>query len=420
MASNQSSAQDPGADKNAYYIFWLLLLITIVAAIIWYYFHEQFKWFFISLRTLEFQVIVFFLDQLPSHFLGLGESLTTALGQAKAGLEISRQLTPQALSLELAEALSDSAGSYLRYPLALYLLFLCIFVFKSNVHLRLKKKFDMRSLAKQEKVNWPQIEIVTEQDLLAADLDSGPWAMAMTPLQFAKKNKLVQVSHIEENDKRFAKIKTAEYVLILNKIRAARAFSLQLGRSFQSVMAMPVHRRAIFAVFASRGCRDTEQANRLSSQLAHSAAKGSLDCTGVDALCLRYLQNTRVQEILKKHAYEFTVFISMLLLAREDGVLASADFLWVKPVDRRLWYVINNVGRQTPGVEVGGIFNHWYYEAALKRSLCTPRVDEAVKALEVALSEVFYVPTEEEVAAILKEKTLTPPPEPSSETSEAL
>lgn len=407
MASNQSSAQDPGAEKNAYYMFWLLLLITIVASIIWYYFHEQFKWFFIQVRIVEFQVIVFCLEQVPYHWLGLGEFFATALGQAKAGLEISKQLIPQGLSLDLAYALSDSAGSYLRYPLAFYLLFICFFVFKSNVHLRLKKKFDMRSLAKQEKVNWPQIEIVTEQDLLAADLDNGPWAMAMTPLQFAKKNKLVQVNQVDQNDRRFAKIKTAEYVLVLNKTRAARAFTLQLGRAFESVMAMPIHRRAIFVVFASRGSRDTEQANRLITQFAHSAAQGRLDCTGVDALCLRYVQNTRVQEILKIHAYEFTAFISMLLFAREDGVLASSDFLWVKPLDRRLWYVINNVGRQTPAVEVGGVFSHWYYEVALKRPLSTPRIAEAVKALDVALSEVFYVPTEEEKAALEKQKTTT-------------
>lgn len=92
------------------------------------------------------------------------------------------------------------------------------------------------------------------------------------------------------------------------------------------------------------------------------------------------------------------------MFAREDGVLPSCDFLWVKPLDRRLWYVINNVGRQTPAVEVGGIFSHWNTETALKRPLSVPLVIDAVNALEVALSEILYIPSDAERAAILKAK----------------
>ncbi len=404
MASNAGGGQDQGAEKNVYYIFWLLVLIGIVAGIIWYYFNTQFKWFFLKLRFVEFQCIYWFLQMLPDSLPWVGHLLPSALGVIKACLLTVQQINTDVLSLDLAESLSTIAGSYLRYPMALYLLGLCIVVFKTNVHMRLKKKFNMRTLARQESINWPQIKIVTQTNLVEEDLETGPWAMAMTPLQFAKKNKLVSIIAMDAGEKRFAKIKAPEYTLRLHRARSERAFSAQLGRPLQSLKAMPLHRQALFAALAGRACRDTIVAGDLVTQFANSAAEGTLDYHGVDDLCAQYYQNSKIQALFKAHAYEFTFFISLLLLAREDGVVASADFLWVKPLDRRLWYVINNVGRQTPAVEVGGIFNHWYYEIGMKRALSTPKVEEAVEALSLALSEVIYIPTDEEKAAMTKQQ----------------
>ncbi len=414
MASNAGGGQDQGAEKNAYYMFWLLVLISMAAGIVWYYFHDQFKWFFLKVRVVEFQLIYFFLTLVPERLPWVGHLLPEALGSVKAYLTVAQNLTTDTLSLDLAEALSNAAGSYLRYPVALYLLCLSIVVFKTNVHTRLKKKFTMRSLALQEQTNWPQIKIVTQTDLVEADLETGPWAMAMTPLQFAKKNKLITILGVDAGEKRFAKMQTPEYTIRLHKARAERAFSAQLGRPLLRVEQMLPHRKALFAALAGRACRDGKRAGALLIQLANSAADGALDCEGVDALCAQYLKNSKVKALFSAHAYEFTLFISLLLLAREDGVVASADFLWVKPVDRRLWYVINNVGRQTPAVEVGGIFNHWYYEVGMKRALSTPKVEGAVEALNIALCEVMYMPSDEEKAEILK-KT----PKPSETLSEA-
>ena len=140
----------------------------------------------------------------------------------------------------------------------------------------------------------------------------------------------------------------------------------------------------------------------LVAQMARTAADGKLDCSGADELWKKHSKAKRVQTITEGHAYEFTAFISALLFSREDGVMASSDFLWVKPIDRRLWYVLNHTGRQTPGVEVGGIFCHWNYEMALKRALSAPRVDTAVLALALAISEIIYVPDEKEREEIIK------------------
>ena len=52
----------------------------------------------------------------------------------------------------------------------------------------------MQSLMLQERGLWPQINAVSKLDLVAADINKGPWAMALTPMLFCKKFKLLDVS----------------------------------------------------------------------------------------------------------------------------------------------------------------------------------------------------------------------------------
>ena len=85
---------------------------------------------------------------------------------------------------------------------------------------------------------------------------------------------------------------------------------------------------------------------------------------------------------------------SLLAAARDDGVVPSSEFLWLKPIDRRLWYMLNCIGRQTPYAEVGGPFAHWKAEKAMGRPSLIPMIDEAIKALEVAIKEIKLSPKE--------------------------
>lgn len=86
----------------------------------------------------------------------------------------------------------------------------------------------------------------------------------------------------------------------------------------------------------------------------------------------------------------------MLEAARTDGVLATAEFIWLKAVDRRLWYMLNSVGRKTAFPEVAGPFAHWKIEKRLRRPLKVPMVDTAVDAMEEAISEIIYKPDEKD------------------------
>lgn len=396
----QSSQQ--GQADNTYYILWVIALVVFIGAVTWFLFDYQLKVMFIYLRIGELTALYYALFWIPDNLPWIGDALSQTVSNIHNNLLLVKQVTPDTLNLDVAEVLSETTGNYLRYPASLYLVILSIVVYKTSVQMRLRKKFNMKTLAIQEQSNWPQIQVATKLDLLAEDLDSGPWSMGMSPMQFSKKNKLVTVEFVGNLQAGVSKALAMEYKAVLNRHRAERAFSMQLGRIWQGIENMPPHRRAILATFLARGGRDTQKSQDMVAQLAHSAANGRLDCSGADALWKKHMNNSQVKDMLKSHGYEFTVFISALLFAREDGVLASADFLWVKPLDRRLWFVINNVGRQTPSVEAAGIFSHWYHEKALKRPLNVPMVMNAVDALEGALSDVIYIPDEKERDEIMK------------------
>ncbi len=129
-------------------------------------------------------------------------------------------------------------------------------------------------------------------------------------------------------------------------------------------------------------------------QLARSS-KSTLNFKGVDELLKKHYNTKAVQKIVQGHAYVLTVMAAMLKGARDDGVQASADFLWLKPMDRRLWYTLNTVGRQTPFIEVAGIFAHWRAEQEAQKRLVVPMVEEATNAVQLALKEVLYKRDEE-------------------------
>ncbi len=140
--------------------------------------------------------------------------------------------------------------------------------------------------------------------------------------------------------------------------------------------------------------RDRSAADMIIKGVNKSFARGKPDYSIAFSTLRKYQNAELTQEIIHHHAYLLTVMASLLEGARDDGVVPTSEFLWLKVVDRRLWYMLNCVGRQTPFAEVGGPFSHWKAEKSLKRRSLVPMVDEAIKALHIAIKEVKLSPKE--------------------------
>lgn len=359
---------------NSLAAFWIAIFFFMLAGVIWYLFHAQIVWFILQVKIAEASLIGLFTTKLTPFVINM------------------KTLPSAGLSLEELGGYVRLVGLYIRYPFCIILLILAAVLFFGHPILRYKRTHNMKSLLEQERFNWPQIMPVSKVDLVKEHVDKGPWSMALTPMQFAKKHKLLY----EERTEGSGLNQKNKVTVGLLRTEAYQVFALQLGNYWSGVERLNIHTKALFAVFAARANRDQDGAKALLDTIATSTITGHLDFTGTDELLKKYKDKSNVARITQKHAFVMTVMASMLTLAREDGVLASADFLWLKTLDRPLWYILNSVGRQTPPTEISGVFAHWLAELKMGRPIRSPMVDEAVKALDIGLKEVIYIPDEEQ------------------------
>jgi len=101
------------------------------------------------------------------------------------------------------------------------------------------------------------------------------------------------------------------------------------------------------------------------------------------------------QRLLRKSvphsAYISTWMQCLLTFAREKGVIGTADFIWLKTVNRALFYVLHQAGGRAAWCEAAGPWAH-YIEEENAGPLEKPAVSEAVAGLKQALLETGWLP----------------------------
>ncbi len=375
-------AQQNATDQTANF-FWVLCIVIGAFLVAWWFHREWFvvPIYWLRLRELyALQVTATVWNQIAG-LLHLPSMNMTALNQAQHYLTIA---DPQKESFAGFVSTNSFFGQWMRYPVILILLTLSLFMYFKHGNIRYSHVYNMNELKKAENKNWAQITPVLSIDLLKIDLDEGPWAMANTPLHWCTENGVLHPIEIDNRK-----------VWNIDKAPVERLFVLQMGPLWRGAEALPIHIQLLMVVFIGRATRERDIAHRLLAQVARSAGGGQLNFSGVAEYVQKY-KNTKILRFLeKKHAYVYTLMAELLVLARADGVLASAEFLWLKPVDRRLWLMLNCVGRQTAFIEISGPFSHWLAERKIGRALRTPMVKEAVVALENNMKDTLRVEKED-------------------------
>lgn len=380
-----AAPQQGGQQDNSNAILWWVAAIFAIIGGVWIVLKNQIITAYLFLKLYEVNFLSFLSQYFPLNTVQL-DQLRSVIYYAKSN--------PANIGFQELITIGGTVGGWIRIPLVILMLILAVVVYFGNTTRVYKRIYGMRDLAKLEKENWPQINPVVNLDLIKTDIDTGPWAMAMTPMQFCKRYRLLEEIRPQRQES-LSRKSAARVEVVLKRGEANKLFALQLGPLWKGSNNLPSYTRALFAVFAARINADSKSAADILARLAASSTGSSLDLSGVDALLKKHENTKLVQKVVQSHAYVTTVMAAMLAAARDDGVQASADFLWLKPVDRRLWYTLNTVGRQTPFIEVGGIFAHWIAEREAGRKLLVPMVEEATNAVELALKEIVYVPDEE-------------------------
>jgi intracellular multiplication protein IcmP len=374
--------QQQGQDNSLDFL-WLIGGLIVAVYLCWYFgkvyivstiFHVRFYEIIAINYVLDLLAKLMQLIGLPQFQITLNEPL----------LFIQHNIHGIDINFSTLTQLSTIVGNYIRYPLTLLMLGGATLLYFGGSSHRFRHVFGTKELEELEQENWPQIKPVVGLNLVKQPLDEKPWAMALSPMNFCKKNELLDVE-----------TKNGKYIATLRSGAAYRILSLQLGPKWYGAEALPPHLKALFAIFAARINNDKKSADNLLDQLSISSATKKLDYTGTDKLIRKHINSKDVAKIINLHGYITGILASMLVGARAAGVLATAEFIWLKPLNRQMWYMLNSVGRPTAVAEISGAFAHWLAEKKLGLPLTVPMVEEAVRGLELALGETIYKPEEE-------------------------
>lgn len=301
---------------------------------------------------------------------------------------INAQYNPNALDQNQFFDLLNMVGDYFKYPVAMLSIIFAAIIYVKSPSNKFNKSFSMTTFRAQEKVNYPQIIAASKLDLINTSIFEGPWASALTPMSFAKKNDLLEII---VNPKPNRILGEAEKIAKLREPRARQIFAAQLGYLWNGADQLPIHTKALYAVFAAAANQDRQPAIALLRQFNSALEYSNTpDYKGVEELLAKHKNSKLMKKVEQRHAYVMTILAATLELARSNGVLPCADFLWLKTVDRPLWYMLNNVGRRSAFPECAGAIAHWRIESRMQKKIVSPMIEEAVKALKLALTEIIY------------------------------
>lgn len=385
MAKGAPDAPQQSQDNSLDFL-WIVGGILVAILLLWYFENVYIVKFIFKIRLYEITAIEFVANILTK----LAVRMDLPVPQLKSLLTSKTFITAHygsAASFVDVMNVSGAIGNYLKYPIMFILLVLATLLYFGSSASRYRSILDSKRLKALEHENWPQITPVIKLDLLKEDINKGSWAMSLSPMQFCKKHKLLEIE-----------TRGGKQTVTLRRGAAYQVLSLQLGPRWRGPDALPDYLKALFAICAARFNGDKTSADALMDRISASAIKegGELDFSGARELLLKHIYAKKVQKITNLHGYVTTALASLLSASREAGVLASSEFIWLKTVDRRMWYMLNSVGRYTAVTEIAGAFAHWLAERKLGIPLLVPMVDEAVRGLEIALSEMEYKPEDEE------------------------
>jgi intracellular multiplication protein IcmP len=181
---------------------------------------------------------------------------------------------------------------------------------------------------------------------------------------------------------------------IADREATRRAFVMQLGPRWNGLEGQPEHIKALFVAFSLKGVQKREQSDDLLGRisLCWSANKGFHLTKELADEIRGLLKDPEIGgkglEVGQDYAWRSTALLAILKWARSmGGVLAPAQFLWLRGTDRNLWYVLNNLGRRSFHSEGAGAMAHFMVEQTAKKPLPIPRVDTAIVTLNQYLAE---------------------------------
>jgi intracellular multiplication protein IcmP len=301
---------------------------------------------------------------------------------------------PRGVTLRDLYGILHAVGMFVRIPATALVVLLAAICTVRAAPSRYRRAFDLDGLIREQALSFPVTSAFVGRALRLVPLGDTlrPADYALTPMEW--------VQHFaSDRDGRF------------DEARAKSALVAQLGPNWMGPdKATPIARLLFVAFGLHLQGRRQEALDLLGAASAALAApkKGQPEgpeqplalpasiLARVDALLVQTVSFETAQEIAGQHAYTTPALMGLLNAARmRAGVLAPAQFAWLKLVDRPFWFALHSLGYETDGIgrylhpnpraEAAGARDHWAVEQVAGGPVLRPSVERAVEALRGGL-----------------------------------
>lgn len=362
-------------------ITWIVLIGMLVAGIygMWIVTYGTTGPLMIFAKRIELYPLTFISREAEADYHALGRIREMAAASAEGG-----NLPHQNMWMAVMQA-GRMSGRHYHQAMGVIMLVVMGYVMFMRPKQQFKTIFNLEGMIVAHARRWPVVTPFIKFNPSKANTRSvggripatlPPFAEALYPEEWMAHNRIRVVNGVPDRD----------------QIR--RALLPQLGARFEGFDALPEHLYCLAAAFALKGGRKRSECDALLGDLAKcwTLEKGFVPTPAVKTLVARTLSTAKFADpllaVMRKHAYEATAFVAALKWARrQGGVLAPAQFVWMRGYDRAMWYPLNNLDRRAFHVEAAGAMSHYMAEVQAGKPLSVPRLEAAVVAVAQYLSD---------------------------------
>lgn len=360
--------------QNSVGYFIIIGLIIALLFVVWYFNADFISNIIRWIRYGEMWVISHLVDE--NYFVRYkGEALPWDIG-----FEYTPRYSPEQTVKQLS-LFSALAMQPLRIPFTILLVIFAIVSYIKGPGTHYKKKLDINGLIQRQAKNFPIIAPFAKFN--PSDLPTRPpgsdvpaelplFAEALGPEEWLAYNTIpIPDGKIDEK-------------------QCEGAFIKQLVGRWRGASNLKTHEQILLAAFCLKAERKRDASDKMLGRIAQcwTIEKGlqfkkdkHLKRDAIKILRNRNLAANTIEQ-MNFHAFKATALLRALQYAREEGgVLAPAQFVWLRAFDRNLWYPLNNLGRQSLHPEAMGAMAHFKAERMTKRPIPVPKVMGAVESM---------------------------------------
>jgi intracellular multiplication protein IcmP len=334
-------------------------------------------------------------DQISAGVMALRHREMLLLGHVTERFRVAdaqmMRTDPYGVTLRDLYGISHAIGLFWRIPACIFIAMLAALCTVRAAPARYKRAFDLDALFREQVITFKAAAAFLNRKLRLARLPDGdprPADYALTGEDWIDRYALDACGAFDE-------------------LGACGALVRQLGPRWTGPDRASSAVQALFVAFAMHLAEQREAATMLLGRISVSLAgddQGSREgpekplpipdaVAGEVAKLLEDQERfEQAREACAAHAFTAPALMTLLNVARiRSGVLAPAQFAWLKLVDRPLWYALHSLGFETEGtgrylhpnarVEALGARDHWAVERATGAPVTKPDLDRAIDAL---------------------------------------